>query len=113
MTIADRPPPPPPLPDYATRYMRAFNALRDDRPYATMLRVVAAGATPLMYSEIHELPIARLTLEAYADRAGLAGTMRARFVRLLTALDDEYRAALAELRSQTMTTQEDENDDGS
>jgi hypothetical protein len=112
LTIADRPPPPAPLPDYAGRYMRAFNALRHDRPYATVFRVLGSPhGVPIVISEIQDMPIALATLEAYADRHGMSGAARARFVRLLAAMDDEYRAVLAEQRA-GQTQVEEEQDDG-
>lgn len=111
-TIADRPAPPPPLPDYAHRYLRAFYALIHDRPYVTTFRVLGSPhGMPIITSEIQYMPITLATLEAYAERHGIVGADRARFVRLISALDNEYRAVLAEQRA-TMQEQEEENNDG-
>jgi hypothetical protein len=100
------------LPDYAQRYLRAFYALRHDRPYATTFRVLGSPhGIPVVTSEIQDMPIALATIEAYADRHGIVGAVRSRFVRLIAALDDEYRAVLAEQRAGMMQTEE-ETDDG-
>jgi hypothetical protein len=109
--IGDRPVPPPLVPDYAQRYLSAFNALIYDRPYVTVFRVLGSPhGMPVITSEIHDMPITLATLEGYAERHGIVGGHRARFVRLITALDKEYRAVLAEQRA--MMHQEEENNDG-
>lgn len=80
--------------------MRAFNALRDDRSYTTAFRVIGSPhGMPIVTSEILEMPIAFSALDRYAQRHGISVAAFPTFVRLITALDDEYRAVLAEQRA--------------
>lgn len=98
--LAEIPAPPAPLPAYAISYWNAFNALRHDRQVVAVPEMVAGpGGVPVVTARIEEQAIPFTAIDRYAARHGISGERYVRFERLIFALDDEYRAVLAERRA--------------
>ncbi len=72
--------PPPSLPEWASIYTEAWDALRADRS-------LGQGVIGRIYYA---------SMAGYARDIGLAGEAFHRFIRFVTALDDEYVAAAYE-----------------
>jgi hypothetical protein len=101
------------LPIYAGLYWQAFLVLRGERPAISALRVAAGpGGSPFFYSETEERPIPFSAIERYARAVGISGATFSRLVRFVTALDDEERAVLRDLRAGMVAGGDDDNEAG-
>lgn len=79
------------IPEWAETYWRAWHALRFDRQYGAF-----GGESPISFA----------SLNAYADRYGIAGIQFETFLALVGAMDDEYLQHAAKIAKEARDAEE-------